>query len=132
MDNLNDLTEQEEEVGTTEPEVVTTEPEPSEPVDEITQSFMDLTDCADADAAAQYLAIAADILMSHLYYLKTRPESLPEQYEGRQVLIAADLYNKRGAEGELSHSENGISRTYESSWVSKELLADLPRTAGKW
>ena len=39
--------------------------------------------------------------------------------------IAIDLYNKRGAEGEKAHSENGVSRTYESSWVSQQLLDEI-------
>lgn len=52
------------------------------------------------------------------------------RYKGLQILIAVDLYNKRGAEGEISHSENGISRSYESSWVSKDLLDEIVPMVG--
>ena len=47
------------------------------------------------------------------------------RYEDLQYRIALDLYNKIGAEGQISHSENGISRGYESSWISKELLDEV-------
>ena len=46
-------------------------------------------------------------------------------YLDLEFRIALDLYNKIGAEGELTHSENGISRTFESSWVSKQLLEEV-------
>lgn len=38
---------------------------------------------------------------------------------------AVDLYNKTGAEGQTGHSENGISRQYESSWISEQLLMEV-------
>lgn len=47
------------------------------------------------------------------------------KYSDLQLRVAMDLYNKIGAEGEIIHSANGISRTYESSWVSKELLLEV-------
>lgn len=39
--------------------------------------------------------------------------------------VAIDLYNKSGAEGELGHTENGINRQYESSWISEQLLSEI-------
>lgn len=53
-----------------------------------------------------------------------------DRYLDLQFRIAMDLYNKIGAEGETSHSENGISRTYESSWISEQLLAEVTPYAG--
>lgn len=55
---------------------------------------------------------------------------LEPQYKDLQIRVAVDLYNKIGAEGEISHSENGISRSYESSWVSKELLDEIVPMCG--
>ena len=43
---------------------------------------------------------------------------VPARYEQIQVQLAAELYSKRGAEGQTSHSENGISR----SWPEKSAL----------
>lgn len=52
------------------------------------------------------------------------------RFEDLQFRIAMDLYNKIGAEGETAHSENGISRTYESSWVSEQLLSEVTPYCG--
>ena len=48
-------------------------------------------------------------------------QDLEAQYKGLQVEWAIELINKMGAEGEVAHSENGISRSYESGDVSKSL-----------
>jgi len=55
---------------------------------------------------------------------------LEPRYLDLQYRIAMDLYNKTGAEGELSHSENGISRGYESSWISQQLLNEVTPFVG--
>lgn len=55
---------------------------------------------------------------------------LESRYLDLQIRMALDLYNKIGAEGELGHSENGVSRTYESSWISKELRNEVIPLAG--
>lgn len=47
------------------------------------------------------------------------------KYLTTQIKIAIELYNKRGAEGQTAHSENGISRTYEKSDVSSSLLSQI-------
>lgn len=44
------------------------------------------------------------------------------RYFDLQIRIAIYLYNKRGAEGQLSHSENGISRSYESADIPESML----------
>lgn len=53
-----------------------------------------------------------------------------DRYLDLQFRIALDLYNKQGAEGEKSHNENGISRTFESSWISDQLLHEVTPFAG--
>lgn len=48
---------------------------------------------------------------------------VPSRYERIQVQLAAELYSKRGAEGQISHSENGISRTWlEQSALLKRVI----------
>lgn len=44
--------------------------------------------------------------------------SVPVRYERIWLQLAVELYSKRGAEGQTSHSENGISR----SWPEKSAL----------
>ena len=53
-----------------------------------------------------------------------------KRYLDLQYRICIDLYNKVGAEGQLGHSENGINRTYESSWVSDQLLREITPLCG--
>ena len=55
---------------------------------------------------------------------------LEERFVDLQFRIALDLYNKIGAEGQLTHSENGVSRTWESSWISKQLLMEVTPLVG--
>ena len=47
------------------------------------------------------------------------------KYETTQIKIAVELFNKRGAEGQSGHSENGINRSYESADVSPSLLSQI-------
>lgn len=46
-------------------------------------------------------------------------------YADLQIRIALDLFNKIGAEGENAHAESGVTRTYESSWISESLLREV-------
>jgi len=52
-------------------------------------------------------------------------DDLPDKYEQKQIKIAVYLYNKRGAEGEVSHSEGDISRGYESADVPESMLKGI-------
>jgi hypothetical protein len=47
------------------------------------------------------------------------------QYYSTQVKMAIELYNKRGAEGEVGHAENGIGRSYDGGDISKSLLSQI-------
>ena len=47
------------------------------------------------------------------------------KYLTTQIKIAIELYNKRGIEGQIGHSENGIDRTYEKADVSHSLLSEI-------
>lgn len=40
---------------------------------------------------------------------------IPEQYEMTQVELAMRYFNRMGAEGEITHNENGINRSYDSA-----------------
>ena len=65
-----------------------------------------------------------------------RDRELESRYLDLQFRVALDLYNKTGAEGQIGHTENSISRTWESSWISEQgfhflfgSLEDYDRTA---
>lgn len=45
------------------------------------------------------------------------------------AMACNDVYAKAGAEGQNTHSENGIGRAYESAWITPKLLSVLPNYA---
>lgn len=53
---------------------------------------------------------------------------LPSQFNMIQVEAAIATYNKMGAEGQVSHSENGVQRSYGSDYVPSRLLATIVPT----
>lgn len=55
---------------------------------------------------------------------------VPTKYEYVQLQACVQLYNKKGVEAQTSHSENGISRTYESGDISVILLSQIVPMAG--
>jgi len=75
----------------------------------------------DADEVLQfYLDSAKDIICD----IRNSNE-VETIYLNAQLKIAVEMYNKRGAEGETAHNENGISRSYETSDISSSLLNQI-------
>lgn len=77
------------------------------------------------DTLSAYLALAAQKVLARVYPFDWLESEVPERYAALQCEIAAYLLNKRGAEGQTSHSENGISRVYESADVPESLLSHI-------
>ena len=82
------------------------------------------------DVLLAYLDIAGGKIMNRAYPYGTEETEVPARYEFLQCEIAAYLLNKRGAEGQTAHSENGISRTYESADVPESLLGAVTPMVG--
>lgn len=72
-----------------------------------------------------YLNIAGEKILNRAYPYDDSITEIPKRYNMLQCEIAAYLLNKRGAEGETSHSENGISRSYENADVPESLMANI-------
>lgn len=72
-----------------------------------------------------YLTIAGQKILNRAYPYDDTVTEVPRRYSVLQCEIAAYLLNKRGAEGEISHSENGISRMYENADVPESMLVDV-------
>lgn len=72
-----------------------------------------------------FLAIAKSKILERLYPFDSTKTELPSRYETKAVEIAVYLYNKQGAEGEITHNENGMNRTYESSDVPASLMRGI-------
>lgn len=74
-----------------------------------------ITDVSVTTAMIQsYLAIAADRILRRVWPFGGEPAEWPTQYDLVQVQLAIRMVARKGGEGEISHSENGVSRTYGS------------------
>ena len=72
-----------------------------------------------------YLDIAGSKICHKAYPFAETEMNVPPKYDYTQVEIAVYLLNKRGAEGETSHSENGISRAYENADIPASLMREI-------
>jgi hypothetical protein len=76
------------------------------------------------------LSISAQKILDRVYPYDSTVTEVPNRYAIKQVEIAVYLYNKRGAEGQTAHNENGISRTYESADVPESLMRGITPFVG--
>lgn len=77
-----------------------------------------------------YLSLAGKKIITKAYPYKDDVTEVPERYEFLQLEIAAYLMNKRGAEGQTAHSENGIDRSYENADVPESMLKTITPFCG--
>lgn len=82
------------------------------------------------DVLFAYLDIAGWKIINRAYPYGTDDAQVPARYDFLQCEIAAYLMNKRGAEGQTGHSENGISRSYESADVPESMLGAITPMVG--
>lgn len=82
------------------------------------------------DILHTYLDVAGQIIIRRAYPYKDDVSEVPYKYNTLQCEIALYLLNKRGAEGETSHSENGISRSYENADVPESMLKSITPYSG--
>jgi len=87
---------------------------------EIVKALLGITDNSEDVIITHYLDSAKNIICA------IRNSDIVETiYLQVQVSMAIELYNKRGAEGELSHDELGIGRAYENPDVSRSLIDQI-------
>lgn len=84
-----------------------------------------ITGETDEDVLFTYLSIAGNKVCRKAYPFNPTMTEVPVQYGYVQVEIAVYLLNKRGAEGQTSHSENGISRGYEDGDIPPTLMREI-------
>lgn len=78
---------------------------------------------SDEGVLLTFLTLAGQKIIQRAYPYRTDIEEVPGRYATTQVEIACYLLNKRGAEGETYHSENGINRSYENADVPDSMLS---------
>ncbi len=76
----------------------------------------------DEELLSTFLHLAARKIIQKVYPFNDSIDEVPDKYANTQIDIALYLYNKRGAEGETYHSENGINRSYENADVPESML----------
>ena len=84
-----------------------------------------LTGERDESVLSTYLAIAGNKVCRKAYPFDPTVTEVPAQHGYIQVEIAVYLLNKRGSEGKVATSENGISSTYEDGDVPPTLLREI-------
>lgn len=84
------------------------------------------------DVLTAYLLDAAELVLNIVYPTENNREGLtvPDRYSMNQIQIAAYKLNKRGAEGEIQHIENGVHRNYGSSDVPEALIRHITPFCG--
>lgn len=81
-------------------------------------------DVAENEVLESELLAAETMILNKMYpfgYEDGTP--VPPRYERLQIKLAIELYSQRGADGQVSHSENGISRSWpEVSRILKQIV----------
>lgn len=95
--------------------------------EEMTVMLADMVGDDDSLILSTYLNAAGEAIINRVYpYAKDDEElTVPRKYHGLQVEIAAYMINKRGAEGQIQHIENGIHRNYGSADIPDDMLSRI-------
>lgn len=73
------------------------------------------------------LDIAQEQILNKAFPYNKNVSSVPLRYENLQCRLTVDIYNRKGAEGESEHNENGVNRKY---LLDSELLKEVIPMAG--
>ncbi len=90
----------------------------------------------DTDVVGFYVDNAAEVILNQLYPYDelweeatsesvTMSDAVPARYQNLQMRIAIVFLNKRGADGESMHIENGINRHYNAADVPTDMLREI-------
>lgn len=77
------------------------------------------------------LEMAREAINDRRGYVPTEDKPIEDKYLNLQVLLAVEALSKYGAEGEKSHSDNGVSRTYENGSPYSDTLLNRIIPLGK-
>lgn len=82
-------------------------------------------DVAEDNVLKSELMAAESMILNKMYPFGYEDGTeIPKRYERLQIKLAIELYTQRGAEGQASHTENGMTRTWPS--VSRILSGVMP------
>lgn len=85
-----------------------------------------------SDELLLYLLEQSEGIILNRRYPFGAPEgaTLSPMHEQIQLRVAVELFSKMGAEGQLAHTENGVSRTWEAADISPSLLRTIVPVCG--
>lgn len=92
----------------------------------------DSSDKEDSGTLSVYLDMAGAKILERMYPFRENWDNLqvPDKYAMLQLKIAAYMLNKRGAEGQVQHIENGVHRNYGDADVPESMLASVAPFVG--
>lgn len=90
----------------------------------IVKAFIGENPEATDNIISAYLSVAKSAILTRLNAKVTECTQVPVKYEMLQCRLAERYFNRRGAEGEKAHNENGISRSY-GSVNDEDLLGEI-------
>jgi hypothetical protein len=84
------------------------------------------------DELLSYLLEQSEGICLNRRYPFGSPEgaTLSPLHEQIQLRVAVEIFSKMGAEGQVMHQENGVSRTFEAADVSPSLLRQIVPVCG--
>jgi hypothetical protein len=72
------------------------------------------------------ISTAKALILNRMYpFGYAEDVNVPPRYEQIQIQLAVELYTQRGAEGQTSHSENGINRTWAEASPTLRLVIPM-------
>ena len=90
-----------------------------------------MTDEEDNSVISAFLSMAGEAICHYCDpYGTLDPEDIIAKYGSAQSKLAAYFLNKRGADGQTSHSENGISRSFESGDIPPSIMREITPVCG--
>lgn len=96
---------------------------------EMIETIKYLAEEPDEKTVLAYFNLAKGKVLAQAFPYKDVAE-LPAKYESITIEITVFMLNKRGAEGEQRHSENGIDRTFDSADIPTDLLRKITPCVG--
>lgn len=89
-------------------------------------------DNTDSGILEVYLELAAQKILNRMYPYKENYDGMevPDRYVSIQLNVATYMLNKRGAEGQVQHIENGVHRNYGDADVPESMLASIAPFVG--
>jgi hypothetical protein len=84
-----------------------------------------LDDGSEDELLMEHLSGAVDVVNDVRQFTPTVDIAVESGYASIAVMMAESSYNKIGAEGQMSHSENGVSRHYGSDSYPSSLIARI-------